>query len=125
MRGDAAHASEDIAFLRGHPGPAMCESLALCYWAGKLAEVDVFNLDQQLVTGARNPAPFLRLFDARHFSAIELDETDPFPLPPEVQDAIRRNYRIDHSDDEGVFFVPKGSAPLSMRRCQCAGKSRA
>jgi hypothetical protein len=47
------------------------------------------------------------LFDARHFSAIELDETDPFPLPPEVQDAIRRNYRIDHSDDEGVFFVPK------------------
>ena len=107
MRDEAALASDDITFLRNHQGPAMCESLALCYWAGKPAEVDTFNLDQQLVTHARKPAPFINLLDARHFSAIELDETDPFPLPPNVQDAIRRNYRIDHANDEGVFFLPK------------------
>ena len=28
------------------PGPALCEMLSLCYWAGKRAEVDVFNLGQ-------------------------------------------------------------------------------
>jgi len=107
MRDEAALASDDITFLRNHRGPAMCESLALCYWAGKPAEVDMFNLGQQYVTHARNPAPFIGLLDARHFSAIELDETDPFPLPPDVQGAIRRNYRIDRANDEGVFFVPK------------------
>ena len=107
MRDEAALASDDITFLRNHQGPAMCESLALCYWAGKPAEVDMFNLDQQFITHARNPAPFISLLDARYFSVIELDETDPFPLPPNVQDAIRRNYRIDHANDEGVFFLPK------------------
>ncbi|HWE07478.1 MAG TPA: hypothetical protein VG274_12260 [Rhizomicrobium sp.] len=107
MRDESALASDGIAFLRNHRGPAMCENLTLCYWAGKPAEVDMFNLDQQFVTHARKPAPFISLLDARHFSAIELDETDPFPLPPGAQDAIRRNYRIDHVNDEGVFFLPK------------------
>lgn len=85
----------------------MCEDLGFCYWAGKPAEVDVFNLDQQLATHSRNSGPFLRLVAARHFSAIELDETAPFPLPPDTEAAIRRAYRIDHTDDEGVFFVPR------------------
>lgn len=107
MRDEATLASDDITFLRNHPGPAMCESLALCYWAGKSAEVDMFNFDQQLVTHARKPALFISLLDARHFSAIELDETNPFPLPANVQDAIRRNYRVDHANDDGVFFLPK------------------
>jgi hypothetical protein len=107
MRDETELAARDIAFLRTHGGPAMCEDLGFCYWAGKPAEVDVFNLDQQLATHTRDSGPFLRLIAARQFSAIELDETAPFPLPPDVQAAIRRAYRIDHTDDEGVFFVPR------------------
>lgn len=107
MRDEAALAEHDLSFLRTHSGPAMCESLAFCYWAGKPAGIDVFNLDQQLIKHARDPAPFLRQLDSHHFSAIELDETTPFPLPPDLQVSMNRNYRVDHSDDEGVFFVPK------------------
>ncbi|HEY2446103.1 MAG TPA: hypothetical protein VGI20_10225 [Rhizomicrobium sp.] len=110
MQDEAALASRDIAFLRAHPGPAMCESLAFCYWAAKPAEVDVFNLDQQLAAHGRNAAPFLRLLDAHRFAAIELDEIKPFPLPPDMEAAIRRDYTIDHIDDEGVFLVPRSRA---------------
>ena len=48
-------ASRDIAFLRGRPGPVLCETLALCYWAKKGPEVDVFNVGQQFAT--ENNAP--------------------------------------------------------------------
>jgi hypothetical protein len=107
MRDETALASADINFLRAHPGPAICESLAFCYWAEKPDPVDVFNIDQQLRTSTRDPGPFLRLIGAHHFAAIELDETDPFPLPRTVQSAILYNYHIDHSDDEGTFLLPR------------------
>jgi hypothetical protein len=107
MRDETALAGADIKFLRAHPGPAVCESLAFCYWAGKPDPVDVFNLDQELRTGARDPGPFLQLIATHHFAAIELDETDPFPLPRTVQSAILFNYHIDHTNDEGTFLLPR------------------
>ncbi|HEX4159808.1 MAG TPA: glycosyltransferase family 39 protein [Rhizomicrobium sp.] len=107
MRDETALAARDIKFLRAHPGPAICESLAFCYWAGKQDPVDVFNLDQQIRTGAHDPEPLLRAISAHHFAAIELDETDPFPLPRTVQSAILYNYRIDHTNDEGTFLLPR------------------
>jgi hypothetical protein len=85
----------------------MCESLAYCYWSGKPASVDVFNLDQQLRSGKRDPAPLLTLIRSRRFAAIELDETDPFPLPQSFATAISRHYRVDHDDDGGTFLVPR------------------
>ena len=107
MREDAAVATADIGFLRARSGPAMCEDLTFCYWAGKQATVNVFNLDQQFETGARDPAGFLRLIRTRYFRTIELDETDPFPFPKVVETVILRNYRLDHQDDEGSFFIPR------------------
>lgn len=107
LHDETALAAQDINFLRAHRGPAICESLAFCYWARKPDAVDVFNLDQQFRTGARDPEPFLQQIGTRHFAAIELDETDPFPLPRIVQGAILYNYRIDHTNDEGTFLVPR------------------
>lgn len=107
LREDAALASRDIAFLRDHPGPAICEDLTFCYWAGKAADVDVFNLDQQFETRARDPAPFLRRIGARDFASVELDETSPLPFPRSVARAFLGNYRLHHQDDEGAFFVPR------------------
>jgi len=36
--------ARDIAFLKSHPGPALCDQLSLCLWAGKGAQLDVFNI---------------------------------------------------------------------------------
>jgi hypothetical protein len=107
MQEETTLAAQDISFLRAHRGPAICETLAFCNWAGKPASVDVFNLDQQIRTGVRNPAPFLRLLETRYFSVIEFDETTPFPLPEAARQAMLDNYRIDHANDDGTFFVPR------------------
>ncbi len=103
---DAAElAGQDIGFLRAHSGPALCETLAFCYWAGKPSEVDVFNTGQQFRTQSRSDSPLIQAIDARRFAAMQFDSLAPFALGSGVRQAVDRNYRIDHSNDDGVFFV--------------------
>jgi hypothetical protein len=107
MADDAATAQRDIAFIHAHPGRALCEMLSFCYWAGKPAEVDVFNTGQQFATGARSDADLIRQIDARAFAVMEFDALEPFALGPRVKAAVFKAYRIDHTDDDGVWLVPK------------------
>jgi hypothetical protein len=106
MAEETAMAQRDIAFIHAHPGPALCEMLSLCYWAGKPAEVDVFNTGEQFAVGARSDADLIRRIGARDFSVMEFDTLEPFALGPRVKAAVFNNYRIDHTNDEGVFLVP-------------------
>jgi hypothetical protein len=106
-RDEAAVANVDIAFLREHPGRALCESLSLCYWAGKDAEVDTFNVGQAFATGARSDVDLVRQIDARAFAVLEFDTLEPFALGPHVKAAVLKNYEIAHSGDDGVFLVPR------------------
>jgi hypothetical protein len=100
-------AEPDIAFLKGHPGPALCEMLSLCYWAGKRAEVDVFNTGQAFATAKRGDGPLVGEIEARRFTAMEFDSMDDFALGPRVKRAVLANYRVDHQDDSGTFLVPR------------------
>ena len=100
----AAQSARDIAFLRSHPGPALCDQISLCLWAGKRAELDPFNIGEQIKTGVRNPAALVEMIAAHHFAVIQLQVQDM--LGPEVQTAIAKHYRLDHSDDNGAFFTP-------------------
>ncbi len=99
-----AQSATDIAFLKSRPGPALCDQLSLCLWAGKAAEVDVFNIGEQIKTGTRNPAPLAQMIAARRFATLQLDDLDA--LGPQVRSAIAAHYRIQHSDDNGSFLIP-------------------
>jgi hypothetical protein len=94
----------DIAFMRDRSGPSLCSQASLCLWAGKSVDVDVFNLGEAIKAGARKPDPLIRLIEARSFAVIQFDDTDA--LGPEVKAAIAKNYRADHRNDNGVWFVP-------------------
>lgn len=98
-------ADGDIAFLKAQKGPALCETLALCYWAGKPVEVDVFNLGQAYATGARRDDVLVDEIRACRFAAMEFDSLDDFALGARVKAAVLANYRVDHEDDAGVFLV--------------------
>jgi Dolichyl-phosphate-mannose-protein mannosyltransferase len=101
-----ATAAQEIALIRAAKGPAVCEMLSLCFWAGKPAEVDVFNLGQAFQTGARSERGFIRALDARRYALIELEADEPFPFTPAVKDALARSYHAVRSDDERTFYVP-------------------
>ncbi|HEY4075949.1 MAG TPA: 6-pyruvoyl-tetrahydropterin synthase-related protein [Rhizomicrobium sp.] len=103
-RAFADQSAHDIAFLKSHPGPALCDQLSLCLWAKKDAEVDVFNTGEAIESGARDPASLAELITSRHFTVIQIQ--DPDALGPQVHQAIAHNYRLDHSDDNGNFLTP-------------------
>ncbi len=104
---DAATSARDIAYIAGRRGPALCEMLSFCYWAGKPATVDVFNLGQQFATGTRSADELVRRIAAKRFAVIQFDPDSPAPLGPAVRQAMQRAYRIDHRDDLGTFYVPR------------------
>lgn len=103
-RAFAAQSKADIAFLRTRPGPALCSQLSLCLWAGKTAEVDVFNIGEAFQAHARDPAALTRQIAAHRFPVIQLDDTAA--LGPQVEAAIAHAYRRHHADDNGAWFTP-------------------
>jgi len=100
-------AQADIAFLHDHQGPAFCETLALCYWARKPPEIDVFNIGEAIAIGGRSDASIIRRLRSHAYGAVEVDTLKPFALGRRVYAALLGAYRIDHANDEGVFFVPR------------------
>ena len=98
--------SKNIEFIRMQQGPAMCEALELCYWAGKSFEVDVFNAGQKLFTGVVPEAQFIALFKKHYFAVVHLEEKNQ-RLPKDVEDAIFSNYAIHHQTGPAIFLVPK------------------
>ena len=97
----------DVAFLRHADGPALCVTLALCYWAGKLPQVDAFNLDQHAARDPEQGARLLRLVASTYFRAMMLGALDQFPHVPQFAATVARFYRVDHQDRYGIFLLPK------------------
>jgi hypothetical protein len=98
-----AQSARDIAFLKGRLGPSLCDQLSLCLWAGKSAQVDVFNIGEQIKSGARDPSALARMINQKRFATLQL--LDDAALGPLVRQAIETNYRADHTDDNGTFWV--------------------
>jgi hypothetical protein len=103
-RAFAARSQTDIAFLKSRPGPVLCDQLSLCLWAGKQAELDVFNVGEAIRTRARDPGPLIGMIQKHHFATIQLQDMDG--LGPQVKDAVARAYRVNHIDDNGSFLTP-------------------
>ena len=72
------------------------------------------KVSSEVVTGARRLADGLagrvdalvRRLDAREFGVAEVQDDDR-SLGPRFVDALRRNYRVDHESQWGVFWVPR------------------
>ena len=108
---------EDIAFLAAQPGPAACEMLALCYWAGKAEEIDFFNTEQKIIEGAVAPGVLIDKLDRRYYGAIALTDNAPREeqLPPAVMARLRANYRPARRSANGwTIMEPVGLAPVGL-----------
>jgi len=103
---ETSTAAADIEFVRRHDGAALCEDMALCYWAGKPNEADFFNLHERLRREPWRVEPLVRRLNNREFSVADVVDDDR-NLGPQFMDALTRNYRVDHSSQWGTFWVPK------------------
>jgi hypothetical protein len=114
----------DAAYVADRHGPAICESLLLCYRAGQPFWLDPFNSRQYILAGRLDQAPLLARIAAREIAVVQLraeicdgpaaqgcsishDPPKFLRFTDELLYAIDRHYRIDRRSPLGVFYVPK------------------
>jgi len=73
----------DAAFLAGQPGPAICETILLCYYAGKPFLYDPYNAGEMQVKGIRPEGDLLRQLEAQEYAVVQLNR----PLPDRYREA--------------------------------------
>jgi hypothetical protein len=116
--------SADAKYIADRGGPAICESLLLCYVAGQPFILDPFNSRQYILSGRLDQSELIRRIAARGFAVIQLRADicdDPATrschilhyrqkverFTDEVLYAIDQYYEIGRRSTFGSFYVPK------------------
>ncbi len=103
----------DASFLAAQPGPAICESLLLCYYSGKPYVFDPFNSTSLVRFKKLDGQEIVRKIAAKRFGAIQTSlPVTEFPrpysrFPDDVLDAIDRYYKIAWRSSNAVIYVPR------------------
>ncbi|MBO0735941.1 MAG: hypothetical protein J2P48_05150 [Alphaproteobacteria bacterium] len=114
----------EARFIAERPGPAICESLLLCYTAGKPFILDPFNSRQYILAGRLDQRELIRRIAAHEFAVIQLRGDicdDPTTkechilhsrrkfnrFTDETLYAIDRYYQIARRSQDGTFYVAK------------------
>jgi hypothetical protein len=117
--GDKALAEAEFAgvsdFIRARPGPALCETLLLCYAAGKPQAYDPFAVDMLVRTGKLSQEQEAQLIAERRYSVIQLDWTANEPMQPlprtrfpgPVMRALFSSYQPALRSGKYVVFTPR------------------
>lgn len=97
----------DIERVADAHGPVLCEMLALCYWAGRDAEVDAFGLSEAFKRHTRDESELTGKLDAHYFALVQLTPRSSFAYSPGILAALARDYRLEHRDGQGSFYLPR------------------
>jgi hypothetical protein len=114
----------EAEYISQQQGPAICESLLLCYRAGQPFTLDPFNSRQLILAGRLDQTALLRRIVAQEFTVIQLREDicdDPLVascqighsrrkfsrFTDDVLYAIDRYYQIGWRSQDGTFYIPK------------------
>jgi len=107
---------DETTMLRSLQGPAICESLLRCYFAGKPYTFDPFNSTRLIRFGKLDPSPVINNLDHRYYAAVQFDD-DPVQkersserFDPAIEAAIEENYVPALANEDGEIYVPR-SAP--------------
>jgi hypothetical protein len=115
---------DDAKYIVNKGGPAICESMLLCYVAGQPFVLDPFNSRQYMLAGKLDQGELIRRIADREFAVIQLradicddpttqschilhyrQKVDRFT--DEVLYAIDRYYQLERRSTFGSFYVPK------------------
>jgi hypothetical protein len=114
----------EAEFVSERHGPAICESLLLCYRAGQPFTLDPFNSRQLILAGKLDQNELIRRIAAKEFTVVQLRadicddlETESCHIlhhcrkfsrfTDDVLYSVDRYYRIDWRSQDGTFNVPK------------------
>jgi len=108
----------EVDYLRQQPGPALCESLLRCAYAGKPFVYDPFNATRFITLGKLDANVIVDHLKRRDYRAVQLDGIveqllvsqdgkDRFAAP--ILQAIQKYYRPGLTNEDGVIYLPVDS----------------
>lgn len=111
---EQARFDAEVAFLRDQPGPALCESLLRCYYAGKPYVYDPFNATRMIGLGRLDAGVLVDALRRQQYGAVQLDgpldgerRAELFASP--IRAAIREYYQPVLENQDGVIYLPNSS----------------
>jgi hypothetical protein len=101
----------DVELLASRAGPALCESLALCFWAGKPVGIDLFNSRQAFRAGRADEAALLAKLARGEFGAVQLtalyQDRDDDRVSAQFTRELLRSYVVERNSANGAFLRPR------------------
>jgi hypothetical protein len=94
-------------------GRAACETLELCYWAGREFTLDFFNYGQRLKVGRQPFRPCTSVFTANYISVLQLESKSgrgSNQLPQACNELIQQNYLPISVLGNGTLLAPRGTS---------------
>lgn len=98
-----------VEFVKTHTGPALCESLLLCYEAGKPFEYEPFTVRDQVKTGRLQEADVLQLLRAHHFQTVQI------ALRSDEEALNELDLRMSLSSAQTVLETERRFTPIFMK----------
>jgi hypothetical protein len=114
-------AQSDIAFLKAHPGPALCRQLALCFWAGKTDPADLWNIEQSVATGRRDGHELKAALERRDYAVLQLCPPPNILSSPhetrnrysdDIAAIIAARYRMVDENGNGAMWVRRNTSGM-------------
>jgi hypothetical protein len=98
--------------LHNLPGPAICESLLRCYFAGKPYIFDPFNTTRLIQFGKLDPKPMIEGLRQQRYAAVQFDypvqkERSSERFDPAIVGAIEQSYVPALVNEDGEIYVPR------------------
>jgi hypothetical protein len=101
----------EVSFLAAQPGPAICESLILCYYAGKPYTLDPFNSARLVRLGKLDSNEIVNQIAEKKYAAIQtqvpVTQRPNDRFPDDVLEAIDRDYVETLKAPNCVIYVPR------------------
>jgi cytochrome c553 len=101
----------EVSFLAAQPGAAICESLVLCYDAGKPYVLDPFNSARLVRLGKLNSSEIVKQIAEKKYGAIQTQvpatQKRSERFTDDVLDAIDRYYVEALKASNCVIYVPR------------------
>ncbi|HVS88088.1 MAG TPA: hypothetical protein VHF01_07680 [Candidatus Acidoferrum sp.] len=98
-----------VEFVKTRPGPALCESLLLCYDAGKPFEYEPFTVRDQVKTGRLQEEKVLQLLRTSHFQTVQI------ALRSDEEDLKEIDLRASLSSDQKAPDTERRFTPKFMK----------
>jgi hypothetical protein len=108
--------SAEVAYLRQQPGPALCESMLRCAYAGKPYLYDPFNATRFIGQGKLDANVIVDQIKNHNYGAIQMYNNADYKLAdPEPQmsftipilQAINQYYRPGLENEDGTIYLPR------------------